>query len=406
MDIFDYYGNKISLNNLSASTIPTILFDGELPPDKAAGEKTFKCVCKEFDFDGYATLKVQGNSSTAYPKKNYTVKFYKDSSVSSSAKIDIGFGNQSKYVLKANWIDISHSRNIVSARIWANVVKTRNDIPDLLLKSPNLGAVNGIPVKVYFNGDYWGRYTINIPKDAWMFSMDKNNEKHVILCGESNTADECMFRGYLHPIANEITWSDELRSTPLPSLNSAWGNAIKHVAESSDAEFKANIGTYFDVTSLIDYYIFNLSNNGIDAFGKNQLFISYDGKKFYASAYDMDSTWGLYWNGGHFMPSDNAYPDGYCATTNYLYERLNANFSQEIKSRYEDLRRGPLSESSILAEFEKFCSVCPPYVVSEDYADTTGEGNFTGIPLKDENNIKQIRAYVKDRLLWLDGIME
>ena len=49
-------------------------------------------------------------------------------------------GAQSKYVLKANWIDITHSRNIIGARLWGDVVKSRDDyesIPELLKTSPN-----------------------------------------------------------------------------------------------------------------------------------------------------------------------------------------------------------------------------------------------------------------------------
>ena len=58
---------------------------------------------------GSCTLKWQGDSSLTYAKKNYTIKL--------DNAIDIGYGAQKKYVLKANYIDFSHARNIVSARI-------------------------------------------------------------------------------------------------------------------------------------------------------------------------------------------------------------------------------------------------------------------------------------------------
>ena len=80
--------------------------------------------------------------------------------------------------MKANWIDITHSRNVVSARLWGDVVKSRTDydtLPELLRISPNQGAIDGFPIKFYGNNVYWGRYTMNIPKDAWMTNMDKTN---------------------------------------------------------------------------------------------------------------------------------------------------------------------------------------------------------------------------------------
>ena len=30
----------------------------------------------------------------------------------------------------------------------------------------------------YLNDEFLGIYTMNIPKDAWMFNMDEDNEKH------------------------------------------------------------------------------------------------------------------------------------------------------------------------------------------------------------------------------------
>lgn len=105
-----------------------------------------------------------------------------DDALEEKLKVDFkGWGKQRKHVYKANWIDLSHARNVVSARLWADVVKSRADyelLPELLRTSPNQGAVDGFPVKVYSQGIYQGRYTLNIPKDAWMANMDHSFEVH------------------------------------------------------------------------------------------------------------------------------------------------------------------------------------------------------------------------------------
>ena len=64
-----------------------------------------------------AKIKIQGSSSTQWRKKNYTITFYEDDTYDNKLGIDVGWGTQSKYCLKANWIDKTHSRNIISARI-------------------------------------------------------------------------------------------------------------------------------------------------------------------------------------------------------------------------------------------------------------------------------------------------
>ena len=68
---------------------------------------------------GECTLKWQGSSSLSYPKKNYTIKF------DNAFEAKEGWGPQKKYCLKANYIDHSHARNIVSAKLWGEIVKSR-----------------------------------------------------------------------------------------------------------------------------------------------------------------------------------------------------------------------------------------------------------------------------------------
>ena len=48
-------------------------------------------------------------------------------------------------------------------------------------------------------------------------------------------------------------------------------------------------------------------------------------------------------------------------------------------------------------------STIPPHLYEEDYAETTGGGLFTGIPLVSENNILQIRDFVVKRLAYVDA---
>jgi hypothetical protein len=52
----------------------------------------------------------------SYPKKNFTIKLFEDANRTVKQKIAFkNWGKQNKFCLKANWIDISHLRNIVSA---------------------------------------------------------------------------------------------------------------------------------------------------------------------------------------------------------------------------------------------------------------------------------------------------
>ena len=390
--------------------IPKVFFGDPLPQTKEDQIMAFRYVSRTADICGWCKTKAQGSSSMQYPKKNQTVKLYADPECSEPLQMNFkNWGPQNKFCLKANWIDLTHARNVVSARLWGAVVRSRPSyeaLPEALRTSPNLGAVDGFPVKVYADGVYQGRYTLNIPKDAWMANMDPSRDTHCILCGE-NFESGC-FRAVA--LIDGSDWTDEIHDTVPDPILTRWNEAIFFVMNSSDTEFISGIGAYFDVDSLIDYYLFGLASCGLDAFAKNQLYLTYDGQKWYASMYDMDSTWGLYWDGQRFVPSSTARTsfEDYCSSQssghgNLLYIRLEQLFMDAIQSRWEELKSNVLSIDRIIVQFERFTDIAPQELVAEDYAATTGMGLFTQIPSQTDNNIQQIRSFARERLQYVDS---
>ena len=335
-----YVLKNLGLDNLTPSVtstiepatedIPKVFIDGQIPTTKDEVNAELTYISKTLNFHAYITIKCQGNSSMSYPKKNFTIKLFSDADRSKKLKVDLkGWGKQNKFVLKANWIDISHLRNVISARLWGDIVKSRPnyaEYPEELRTSPNQGAMDGFPVKIYNNGVYQGRYTWNIPKDKWAFNMDDDLDEHCVLCGENY--DSGCFRAL--PVIDESDWTDEIHDTVPQLIKTSWSNVINFVMTSSDEDFKTNIENYFDLRSLLDYHVYGMYMCGIDQYGKNQIYMTYDGAKWIASMYDLDSTWGLYWNGQSILNYNYAreqYEDKIQGRLgNLLYERLETNF--------------------------------------------------------------------------------
>ena len=193
--------------------LPIVEFFGSL--DGISKDKKVKVGVKytseDNNFECDATLKVQGASSSYYPKKNFTIQlFEKETDYDEKFKVRMAdkWGKESKYCLKANWIDFSHARNIVSAKLYGQVSKSRN-IADEFNQLVNGGAIDGFPVVIYLNGNFHGLYTWNIPKDKWMTNMDDDLDEHCILCGENY--DSGCFRAL--PVINESDWTDEIHDT-------------------------------------------------------------------------------------------------------------------------------------------------------------------------------------------------
>lgn len=349
----------------------------------------------------YGKIKLQGTSSLAYPKKNFTLTLYTDSTRVDKLKLEMkpGWGQHSKYCIKANYIDHSHARNICAARLWSQIVGSEPNRPQELLDSPNNGAIDGFPIKMYVNNSYYGICTFNIPKGDWMFNMDEDNLSHGILCGE-NYVGGC-FRAL--PVIDGSDWSEELRDTPTSDELNSWSSLVDIVLNGTNEFFVDNIESRLDLISVIDYYIFCYVITSLDSLGKNQIYITYNGVKWYASMYDMDSTFGLYWNGRNFVSTSYRCQEDYESMVNspgnLLFSRVVELFPNRVQERYEELRAGILSYSNILSVFEEFISQIPDKRYEDDLVP------YPNIPSAASNNIWQIRNYVRDRLSYVDSQM-
>lgn len=403
--VYDEDGNDKELVT-SVKSLPTLYMSGDVTGMSKVNEKfvRFKYVDGTTIKRGYNTIKWQGDSSLSYPKKNYTIKLYCDKNKKYKQPLDFGWGKQNKYVLKANYIDHSHARNIVSARLWSQIVNSRGTYSYANVKdTPNNGAIDGMPIIVYLNDTYLGLYTLNIPKDKWMFGMDDGISTQAVL-GSENYVEGC-FRSSSNPLNG---WSAEFPDELPTEIQASFKTAYNFVTNNTGADFKSGLSNYFDVASLIDYYIFGYVICHLDGFGKNQLLATYDGIHWSMMAYDMDSTFGLFWNGSKFVSTDyrcqedyQSVVDGPSGTNgNELFNKLKDNFKAEIYERYTELREDVLSLDNIKFEFEKFMNS----ITSKEYLNDIKTN--TGVPQKNVDHLKQIEEYIEARLPYVDTKMK
>ncbi|MBQ3145696.1 MAG: CotH kinase family protein [Clostridia bacterium] len=297
------------------------------------------------DFEAYTSIKIQGSSSIAYEKKNYTIKLYEDYSLTEKKEVDLGWGAQNKYCLKANWIDKTHSRNIVTAQLASEIQKKYN----LLSTAPNNGLIDGFPVEIYINDEFLGIYTWNIPKDAWMFNMDENNKNHIVFVGE-NWEETVHFKAP----ATYGPWDIEVGrgdASDLDKLN----RLIEFVNNSSDDEFKNNYHQYLNLDATINYLILMEFASLEDNAGKNMLLATYDGNVWYPSLYDLDTSWGTNYNG---LSTIN-YTRTNFINGSKLWKRTLDNFPEEVYNRYIELRKDILTKEHIMDLFNEFKNTIP-----------------------------------------------
>ena len=385
--------------------MPKVFFYGDaLPTTKDNVNLTMDYISNTAKFSSFVNLKCQGNSSMRYAKKNFTVTMFSDEARATKLKKDFkGWGAQSKFCLKANFIDTTHTRNISGARIAYDMVASRPDSPfkQQLLQCPRNGAVDGFPIKLYFNGEFYGIYTWNIPKDAWMFNMDKSNPNHVVLCAEKNTdgdsslINSCQFR-QLWTNGDGADWSVEV-GTYSQNMVDSFNRCINFVMTATDQEFHDNIGDYFDLYSLLDYYCFTYLCCHLDGLAKNILMVTYDGVHWGASLYDMDSIYGANWDGNSYVAADFQCPEQYQERFSALWPRIETCFKTELYTRYFELRQGALSLSNIIKHVEEIYDVIPDRVFVDE------KTKWINLPQVNTNTITRFRNYMRDRAKYVDA---
>jgi hypothetical protein len=105
---------------------------------------------------------------------------------------------------------------------------------------------------------------------------------------------------------------------------------------------------------------------GLDGLAKNMLLGTYDGTRWICGAYDMDSTFGLWWNGTRFVSTEYRCPEDYQEPFSLLWERIAGLYTDEIESRYVELRDTVYTYANIITKVEWLAEIIGKDLYEED----------------------------------------
>lgn len=378
----EYASGGAAKLDVTQYNIPIVFMTGS-----TAGMSKDNAVTLDYKYNGMTgtcTLKWQGSSSLAHPKKNYTIKF------DTAFEAKDGWGAQKKYVLKANYMDHTHARNICSCKLWGEIVKSRANVPAELSSLPNGGAIDGFPCIVMLNNEFHGLYTFNIPKDGWMFGSPK-----AILCADAHV-DATKFKALATLDGDyelEYVENEDNADWVLSSINTA----IQAVMDSDGNDLDTVVSRYIDIPSAIDYYIHTVDEGGLDGTDHNYLLVTYDGVKWYFGAYDRDRTYGIGWNDDDFISPVGVLTFAEFADIHRLMGLIKANKAAEMKARAIELRDGVKSEANVYTVFVNFMQAIPTQILDEDVR------LYPGIPSTNVHNLAQILNWYRMRRIAVDA---
>lgn len=373
-----------------------------------------------FHVQGTVTkFKVQGASSVGLPKKNYTLNLDQDFEAFS------GFGKQHKYVIKANYLDASQSLNVVNAKLWGKIRATHYQVSDALQDNAgnyltdnngnhiiaetdpqlsiggNYGAVDGFPIALYINDQYWGLYGFNIPKDDWMAKMPSEAGYAIVdavwspqgaFQEETNFKDslELQFCG-----TKDTKWVQD-------SINKLIDVAVAHYDKAEDFDNAAM--PLIDFDSVYDYYIYSVLTGNVDGVYRNYLLQTFDGKKWYFASYDMDESFGKSPQSGNYLPAKSLGGNDFwhqettfenIASNNRLFYQFWKFHKVELLSRTKDLIDDVMSTSKVDIEFINYSRAIPKLVLLHEFK------LWPHMPDTTVNTVDRIGRWYLERVAWL-----
>ena len=386
--------------------IPRLILTGSMDGINKKSRVALNAVFTSPDaqFDCWAIMTMQGHSTLGLDKPNYTVRFYDDADGIQKHKLRFGcWRKEHKYILKADYFDVTQCRNLVGAQLWRELVETRANVHPRLASLPTLGAVDGFPIALWLNDEFLGLYTFCLHKDDDLFDMKKGEQAAVLVCNK-NSEDEASFRA--PAVLDEEAvhdWELEFCGTEDDTwARGSFNGLIDFVMRSSDEEFRERLGEYLDVDAAVDYLVFiytlGLVNSGV----KDLVLVSF-GDQWIPSAYDMDEAFGLMPEGeGAYAPDDflprcegGVWTSG---TGSLLWDRLLQNYENEVRARYRELHAGPLSEEHILTLVDSFVDAIPASLYLRDAEKYPGRSSAAEMT-------EQIHRCMTERLPNLDEVL-
>lgn len=401
--------------------------EGNLPSAKG----TVLNVITAINVDGqilknFGTLEVQGSSSAAFPKKNWTLCLFSDEARTSAIKIKLGnMIVQEELVFKANFVDNTHTRNIAVNRLYdqmqlsrAGFPKREVDLvnmlnPDLTVENSNglkyaptgaTGHVDGYPSVIYINSFFYGIGTLNIGKKRDNYNLDKNNQKHIQL---EPLGGVDFYNATLEEfeIRRPSSWKAEAQT--------AYERFIAFLQMSQADMQAAGIDNYINRAQMQDFIILSQLCDLWDHLYKNTLYTTWDGLVWSFMPYDLDTVFGLHFTGIYFDPSTGAalHPATTLRVPNNggsgnwpTVAKFRLIYGADLDARYAALRKAKIIDlDNIVNLCESVLRKFPTALLeAENTKWNTGSTSIYS-SLQQTGSIHQIRSWLSTRLPLVDA---
>lgn len=417
--------NKVlTKTTLRFTCMPILQMEGDFDTEYTLGKVQMTLPDEHQTSDYNARIKWAGGT-TLYDwiqKHNYHIKFVDDS----GEKLDVSFfglRSDNHWRLDAGIIDMLRFRNKVAHALWADM----DSKPYYADKQPNARNYSrGEHVEVFLNDQYMGFFDMTEFLDRKQMKLKKYDDElgvfHGFMWKGKEHSRQTLFRQDSVIDNTSDHWAgfdlmypdiDDVNPTDYSLLN----NAIGFVAESDDETFAQEVGDYFDLPVLADYYIFMHTLFAIDNTCKNIIWSCYDSakdKKLTLSVWDLEATVGQHWyvaeglyRAPEIQPENEFETCRFTALSrNKLFMRLKELpvFKSRVKSRYWQLRKTVLDPDYMIARYKAvFDALEYSGALERERERWTGSPDIANRPLDFYEEFEYLSDWIRRRIVFLDN---
>ncbi len=330
-------------------------------------------------------VKIRGNSSGNYDKKQYLLKLIDEDGKSEKKNI-LGMGKDNEWILNVSFADKSLLRNYLAyvtageimpytpdsrfcEVVWKDEVGYRYEGVYLLLES----------IKVEKHRVDLPKYSENSHITPTLLRRDRYNENKIIL--NNYATQNGLTYGYL-----DIEYPDKEKITEKGIYNITQQiNRLEQALYSDSWEEFVKYRDYVDMQSFVDYFVLNEFFLNYDAgYNSTYMYMNYSGKLTMGPVWDFDQAIDNYSD----RPA-NLYTTAFHSAPWFDRILQDPVFTESIIERYKELRKSILSDNSI----DEFVNETVEYLgeaIERDWARwgyyyTAGNCLKSGIYEKDRN---------------------
>lgn len=358
-----------------------------------------------------AKMAVQGHGSASDRKKNFTLDFFN----TNDDDLEIKFGDtiaSSSYHLKGFWRDPSHMRDQGGYRCWKELVQ-KLDYPyskiNNIVYSADPARVtdadftadakyypHGFPVEVYWNGAFYGLYTLRLKKTRTNYALNNANLNHIFL-------DSGTYTALLKEPFDATDW--EIKSPKMsgysdlglipPAFNDTVNASCTRLFEftSTLSTSYVNHADYIVLPHWVLWYLMCELTGDWDHNGNNYNIITWNNRQWSLIPYDLD--WTLNWSGGAGAPqSSNLLSADIWATFRTVFE-------PQIKAMWTKYRKnGDITVENVVKHYRGAVKNVPRKIFK---ADKEKWGGYTSFSERNYPNLEQAYVWFQARIAYLDS---